>query len=159
MAVRSGIGFDTHKLVRDRTLILGGITIPSDSGLDGHSDGDVLVHAIIDAMLGGAGLGDIGLHFPSQDPKYKNILSMRLLEKTVCKLSTNGWRATYLDATIIAQFPPLRPFIADMEKNVSERLGLECTEVNIKAKTTDGLGFTGRGDGIAAICVATLESI
>jgi len=159
MAARSGIGFDAHKLVRGRTLLLGGITIPSDSGLEGHSDGDVLVHAIIDAMLGGAGLGDIGAHFPSIDQQYKDIVSMRLLEKTVGKLFNNGWRAIYLDATIIAQQPTLRPFIADMEKSVSEMLGLECTEVNIKAKTTDGLGFTGRGDGIAAMCVATLESI
>ena len=159
MAVRSGIGFDVHKLVQGRTLLLGGITIPFDSGLEGHSDGDVLVHAIIDAMLGGAGLGDIGAHFPSQDPKYKDMFSMRLLEKTGDKLLNNGWRATYLDATIIAQQPPLRPFIADMEKSISKLIGLEYTEVNIKAKTTDGLGFTGRGDGIAAICVTTLESI
>ena len=159
MALRSGIGFDVHRLVKGRKLLLGGITIPSEKGLEGHSDGDVLVHAIIDSMLGGAGLGDIGRHFPSLDQQYKEIFSMTLLEETVLKVSNNGWRATYLDATIIAQKPTLRPFIADIEKSISELIGLDCAEVNIKAKTTDGLGFTGRGDGIAAICVTTLESI
>ncbi len=159
MSVRSGIGFDVHPLVDGRPLVLGGINVPHDRGLKGHSDGDAVVHAVIDAMLGGAGLGDIGRHFPSSDPQYKGIDSMELLGSADELASAAGWRVTYVDATIIVQKPSLSPFVKQMELALSTRLHLTVDSINVKAKTTDGLGFTGRGEGIAAMVVATLESI
>ena len=159
MTVRTGIGFDVHPLVDDRPLVLGGVTVPHFCGLKGHSDGDTLAHAVIDAALGGAGLGDIGTHFPSSDARYKGVDSMVLLDRTRDLLSTSGWRVTYVDATIIAEEPKLNPFVTRMAKNLSVHLGLEASSVNVKAKTTDGLGFTGRREGIAALAVATLESV
>ncbi len=158
MIARSGIGFDVHPLVNGRNLVLGGIDIPFDKGLSGHSDGDVLVHAIIDGLLGGAGLGDIGTHFPSGDPRYKGVSSVVLLDRTVDLLESNGWQPTYVDATIIAQNPVLSPFLDQMKPRLSASLGLDRKLVNLKATTTDGLGFTGRGEGIAALSVATVES-
>ena len=159
MSVRTGIGFDVHPLVADRPLVLGGVTVPHFSGLKGHSDGDTLTHAVIDAALGGAGLGDIGAHFPSSDPRYEDADSMVLLDRTRDLLAESGWRVTYVDATIIAEEPRLSPFVTRMAKNLSSQLGLEANLVNVKAKTTDGLGFTGRREGIAALAVATLESV
>ena len=159
MTVRSGIGFDVHPLVAGRTLVLGGVTVPYFSGLEGHSDGDTLAHAVIDAALGGAGLGDIGTHFPSSDSRYEGVDSMVLLERTRDLLAASGWRVSYVDATIIAEEPKLSPFVTRMAKNLSDHLGLESSTVNVKAKTTDGLGFTGRREGIAALAVATLESV
>ena len=159
MTVRTGIGLDVHPLVDDRPLVLGGVTVPHFCGLKGHSDGDTLAHAVIDAALGGAGLGDIGTHFPSSDARYIGVDSMVLLDRTRDLLSTSGWRVTYVDATIIAEEPKLNPFVTGMAKNLSVHLGLEANSVNVKAKTTDGLGFTGRREGIAALAVATLESI
>ena len=159
MTVRTGIGFDVHPLVADRPLVLGGVTVPHFSGLKGHSDGDTLTHAVIDAALGGAGLGDIGAHFPSSDARYKDVDSMVLLDRTRDLLAESGWRVTYVDATIIAEEPKLSPFVTRMAKNLSSQLGLEANLVNVKAKTTDGLGFTGRREGIAALAVATLESV
>ena len=159
MTVRSGIGFDVHPLVEGRALVLGGVTIPFDGGLSGHSDGDVLVHAIIDALLGGAGLGDIGAHFPSSDESLKGIDSGVLLRRTVRLLEEGRWRATYVDATIIAARPALRPFMDQMRKSLAASLEFERDQVNLKAKSTDGLGFVGRGEGIAALAVATLESV
>ena len=159
MSIRTGIGFDVHPLVADRPLVLGGVTVPHFSGLKGHSDGDTLTHAVIDAALGGAGLGDIGAHFPSSDPRYEDADSMVLLDRTRDLLAESGWRVTYVDATIIAEEPKLSPFVTRMAKNLSSQLGLEANLVNVKAKTTDGLGFTGRREGIAALAVATLESV
>jgi 2-C-methyl-D-erythritol 2,4-cyclodiphosphate synthase len=159
VSARSGLGFDVHPLVYGRSLALGGVSIPHDRGLKGHSDGDALVHAVIDAMLGGAGLGDIGRHFPSSDPQYKGVDSMELLSSSNELVTVAGWRVTYVDATIVAQKPSLSPFVKQMERVLSSRLGLDANAVNVKAKTTDGLGFTGRGEGIAAMVVATLESI
>ena len=159
MTVRTGIGFDVHPLVAGRPLVLGGVTVPHFSGLKGHSDGDTLTHAVIDAALGGAGLGDIGTHFPSSDPRYRGVDSMVLLESTRDLLATSSWRVTYVDATIIAEEPKLSPFVMQMEKNLSARLGLDANSVNVKATTTDHLGFTGRREGIAALAVATLESV
>ena len=159
MSVRTGIGFDVHPLVADHPLVLGGVTIPHFCGLKGHSDGDTLTHAVIDAALGGAGLGDIGAHFPSSDPRYEGVDSMVLLDRTRDLLAESGWRVTYVDATIIAEEPKLSPFVTRMAKNLSSQLGLEANLVNVKAKTTDGLGFTGRREGIAALAVATLESV
>ena len=158
MTVRSGIGFDVHPLVEKRPLILGGVSIPFSMGLSGHSDGDVLVHAIIDALLGGASLGDIGTHFPSTDPQYEGVASTALLGQTLLLLKSNGWRATYVDATILAERPPLHPFIDQMEQSLAMSLGLDRGSVNLKAKTTNGLGFIGRGEGVAALSIATLEA-
>ena len=135
------------------------MTIPHFSGLKGHSDGDTLTHAVIDAALGGAGLGDIGTHFPSSDASYEGIDSLVLLERTRDLIAASGWRVTYVDATIIAEEPKLNSYVSRMANNLSARLGLEANSVNVKAKTTDGLGFTGRREGIAALAVATLESV
>ena len=159
MTTRSGIGIDVHPLVEERALVLGGVTIPFDKGLAGHSDGDVLIHAVIDAMLGGAGLGDIGTHFPSSDPQYKGIASARLLSATVELLANHRWRTSYVDATILAERPMLKSFIGQIKQSLAASLGLEPDSVNVKATTTDGLGFVGRGDGIASIAVATVEKV
>ena len=159
MTVRTGIGFDVHPLVAGRPLVLGGVTVPHFSGPKGHSDGDTLTHAVIDAALGGAGLGDIGAHFPSSDASYEGIDSLVLLERARDLIAASGWRVTYVDATIIAEEPKLSPFVSRMAKKLSARLGLDENSVNVKAKTTDGLGFTGRREGIAALAVATLESV
>ena len=159
MTVRTGIGFDVHPLVSDRPLVLGGVTVPHFSGLKGHSDGDTLTHAVIDAALGGAGLGDIGTHFPSSDASYEGIDSLVLLEHTRELIAASGWRVTYVDATIIAEEPKLSPFVMQMASNLSTCLDLDADSVSVKAKTTDGLGFTGRREGIAALAVATLESV
>ena len=159
MTVRTGIGFDIHPLVAGRPLVLGGVVVPHFAGLQGHSDGDTLTHAVIDAALGGAGLGDIGSHFPSSDSRYKGVDSMVLLERAHDLLAASGWRVTYVDATIIAEEPKLSPFVTRMANNLSARLGLESNSVNVKAKTADGLGLMGRREGIAALAVATLESV
>ena len=156
MSTRSGIGFDVHPLVEGRALLLGGVDIPFEKGLSGHSDGDVLVHAIIDALLGGAGLGDIGVHFPSSDPRYEGVSSLELLRQTVQLLVGHGWRTTYVDATILAERPLLRPYISRIQQAIAASLDVGRESVNLKAKTTDGLGFTGRGEGIAALSIATL---
>ena len=157
MKTRAGIGVDIHPLVPDRPLVLGGVTIPFERGLDGHSDGDVLIHAVIDAMLGGAGLDDIGTHFPSSDPRYEGIASSELMKQTVDSLAGTRWRTEYLDATILAERPVLRPYMARIKQSLAALLRLETDRVNVKATTSDGLGFIGRGDGIAALVVATLE--
>ena len=157
MTTRSGIGFDVHPLVEGRPLVLGGVTVPFDRGLAGHSDGDVLTHAVIDALLGGAGLGDIGTHFPSDDPNYEGVASTGLLRQTARLVRERGWRPAYLDATIIAERPRLTPFIDQMARSLADSLDTDRDSVNLKAKTSDGLGFVGRGEGIAALAVATLE--
>ena len=150
---------DVHPLVGGRPLVLGGVTVPFEKGVGGHSDGDVLIHAVIDALLGGAGLGDIGSHFPSDDPRYEGISSVTLLDLTLEKLSRHGWRLCYVDATILAQRPVLSPYIGSMKQMLAATLGLDISAVNLKATTTDGLGFVGRGEGIGSVAVATVEPL
>ena len=153
--MRVGMGYDVHKLVEGRPLILGGVEIPHTLGLLGHSDADVLVHAIMDALLGAAALGDIGKHFPDTDPQYKGISSMKLLEHVRLLLEQNGYVVENIDATVIAQKPKLRPYIAQMEENIAKILGIVKEQINIKATTEEGLGFTGTEEGISsqAICM------
>ena len=155
---RSGIGFDSHPLAEGRKLVLGGVEIPHDRGLSGHSDGDVLVHAVMDAMLGAANLGDKGLHFPSSDPQYKDILSLKLLERVGVLVAEAGWRLSNVDATIMAQNPRLNPFNAEMRENVAKSLSVSPDRVSVKVTTTDHLGFVGREEGIAALAVVSLTS-
>ena len=154
---RVGIGYDVHRLAPGRDLVLGGITIPNKLGLLGHSDGDVLTHACIDALLGAANLGDIGTRFPSDDLKYKDIFSITLLEQTMNLLREYGWKVGNLDATIVAERPKLSPYVASMRREISKVVGINENFVNIKASTTDGLGFTGEGRGIIAYVVALIE--
>ncbi len=156
MECRAGIGYDVHKLVSGRDLILGGVKIDYHLGLLGHSDADVLLHAICDAILGAAGLGDIGQHFPDSDQRYKGISSLLLLGEVAGKISDLGLSVNNLDAVIVAQAPKLAPYIADMKKNVAATLGCDKGRINIKATTTEGLGFAGKGKGIAAYAVCTL---
>jgi len=158
VSVRSGIGFDIHPLADGVPLVLGGVMVPHAQGLSGHSDGDVLIHAVIDSLLGGAGQGDIGSLFPSSEAKYEGIASAEMLREVVHLIAEYGWRITYLDATILAERPVLAPFVGQIEKCVAETLGLGSQDVNVKAKTADGLGFIGRGEGMGALCIATLES-
>lgn len=156
--IRVGIGFDSHPLVPERRLVLGGVEIPHDRGLEGHSDGDVLVHAIMDALLGAANLGDKGTHFPSSDPQFRNILSLLLLERVAALLHESGWRVSNVDATMLAQSPRLGPYIPEMKERTAASLGISPARVGVKATTTDHLGFVGRSEGIAACAVACLMS-
>ena len=156
MDFRVGIGFDAHPLATGRPLVLGGVHIPYDLGLTGHSDGDVLVHAIIDALLGAAGLGDKGEHFPSSDPQYKDISSLVLLAKVAGLLEDGGWRISNVDATMLAQKPSLEPFIQSMREQAGTALSISVARISIKVTTTDYLGFVGREEGIAACAVASL---
>ena len=155
--MRIGQGFDAHALKAGRKLTIGGVTIPHDKGLDGHSDADVLLHAICDALIGAAALGDIGRHFPDSDPQYKGIDSRKLLRATAALLAKSGWRMVNLDATIIAQEPRMAPHIPAMIANIAADLGVPLRDVSVKAKTTEKLGFTGRGEGIAAQAVVLIE--
>lgn len=154
--MRIGQGFDTHALVAGRKLIIGGVDIPHDKGLAGHSDADVLIHAICDALLGAAGLGDIGTHFPDTDARYKGIDSRKLLREVAQLLRQNGFRIANIDSTIIAQAPKMAPHIPAMRARLAADLGIAADAVNVKAKTTEKLGFVGRGEGIAAEAVALL---
>ncbi len=157
--MRIGHGYDVHRLTEGRKLILGGVDIPHPMGLDGHSDADVLVHAIIDSVIGALGLGDIGLHFPDNDNKYKNIDSLILAKKTAELLSKNGYKLLNIDATIIMQVPKVRPYIEQMQKNIANVYSVDVSCINIKATTEEGLGFTGKKKGIAAhaVCLITKE--
>jgi 2-C-methyl-D-erythritol 2,4-cyclodiphosphate synthase len=155
--MRIGYGYDVHRLVSGRPLILGGETIPFDRGLAGHSDADVLVHALIDALLGAAGLGDIGVHFPDHDPAFFNISSLLLLRRTAELLEQNDWQIENIDATIVAQAPKLSPYVPAMRKNIALSLGIDPGRVNLKATTEEGLGFTGAGQGLSAHAVTLLE--
>lgn len=158
--MRIGQGFDVHALVAGRKLIIGGVEIPFEKGLEGHSDADVLIHAICDALLGAAGLGDIGRHFPDTDPAYKGADSRVLLRAVAQKVAAAGFSVSNVDATIIAQAPRMAPHIAKMTANIGADLGLPAgSMVNIKATTTEHLGFTGRGEGIAAQAIALLVAI
>lgn len=157
--MRVGTGYDVHRLTESRKLVLGGVEIPYEKGLLGHSDADVLLHAIMDALLGAAALGDIGLHFPDTDPAYRGISSLELLKKTGELLEEQLYVIENIDATIIAQSPKLRPYVERMRQNIAGVLQLETEQVNIKATTEEGLGFTGAGEGIAAQASALLVSI
>ena len=157
--MRVGMGYDVHKLTEGRKLILGGVDIPWEKGLLGHSDADVLIHAVMDALLGAAALGDIGKHFPDTDPTYKGISSIKLLVHVADLLRENGYEVGNIDATVIAQKPKMAPHIPQMRRNMAEALGISESKLNIKATTEEGLGFTGRGEGIAsqAICLLTVK--
>lgn len=157
MTNRSGIGFDVHPLVENRPLFLGGIEIPYERGLAGHSDGDGLIHAVIDAILGAAALGDIGTHFPSNDNSFKGIASTELLFQTLTLVEQTDWRVTFVDATILAERPNLAPHMSDIRRSLAAALQLPTDGVNVKATTTDGLGFVGRGEGIGTLAIATVE--
>lgn len=157
--MRVGMGYDVHKLVENRKLILGGVEIPYEKGLLGHSDADVLLHAIMDALLGAAALGDIGKHFPDTDERYKGISSVCLLEHVAELLEKEGFLVENIDATIIAQQPKMRPYIDQMRANIADALHIEQNQVNVKATTEEGLGFTGNGDGISSQAVCLLEKM
>ena len=153
--MRIGMGYDVHRLTEDRKLILGGVDIPYEKGLLGHSDADVLVHAVMDALLGASALGDIGKHFPDTDPAYKGISSILLLEHVGKLLVDNGFTIGNIDATIIAQRPKMAPYIMQMRENMARALNIDLNQINVKATTEEGLGFTGTGEGISsqAICL------
>lgn len=155
--MRVGIGYDVHKLVPERQLILGGVVIPYELGLLGHSDADVLCHAIMDALLGAAALGDIGRHFPDNDQRYKGISSLTLLKEVRDKLTAEGYSVNNIDAVVVAQAPKLAPYIQDMKENIAQVLGVGASCVNVKATTTERLGFAGRGEGIGAHAVCTIQ--
>lgn len=154
--MRVGIGNDVHRLVKGRRLVLGGVEIPYEKGLDGHSDADVLVHAVCDALLGAAGLGDIGRHFPDSDPAYRDAFSIRLLEQTRQMAGRTYPRIYNVDATIFAEAPRLAPYHDGMTENIAAALEIPAGSVNIKATTTEGLGFIGRGEGIGAMCIVMI---
>ena len=155
--MRIGHGYDVHRLTEGRKLILGGVDIPYEKGLLGHSDADVLLHAVSDALLGAAGLGDIGRHFPDTDPAYKDADSLKLLAIVAEKVSAAGYRVSNVDVTMIAQAPKLKPHIAQMEQNISQALRIDQSRVNVKATTEEHLGFTGDGSGMACHAVCLLE--
>lgn len=155
--MRIGHGYDVHRLVEGRKCIIGGVDIPHETGLDGHSDADVLVHAVMDALLGTLALGDIGKHFPDTDPRYKGAGSMALLRHVADLIAKEGYRLGNLDATVLAQAPKLAPHIMQMRENIAGALGCEVSRVSVKATTEEKLGFTGAKQGIAAHCVCLLE--
>ena len=155
--MRIGHGYDVHRLVEGRPLILGGVTIPYEKGLLGHSDADVLLHAVSDALLGAAGLGDIGKHFPDTDPQYKGADSLELLKVVISRVKEKGYRISNIDVTMIAQKPKLRPHIEAMEQNIASAVGIDFDRVNVKATTEEQLGFTGTGEGMRCHAVCLLE--
>lgn len=155
--MRIGMGYDVHKLVEGRDLIMGGVKIEHEKGLLGHSDADVLLHAIMDALLGAAALGDIGKHFPDSDPQYKGISSIKLLEHVGKLLADNNFFIGNIDATIIAQAPKFRPYIDQMNENIANALGIDVSQVNVKATTEEGLGFTGAKEGISSQATCLLN--
>lgn len=157
--MRIGMGYDVHRLAEDRDLIIGGVKIPYEKGLLGHSDADVLLHAVMDALLGAAALGDIGTHFPDTDPAYKGISSMELLKRVGKLLEEKLYVIGNIDATIIAQRPKFLPYREEMRKNIADALGISVEQVNVKATTEEGLGFTGSGEGISSQAVALLETV
>ena len=159
MNIRIGQGFDVHAFCEGRKLMLGGVEVSYKLGLAGHSDADVLIHAVCDALLGAAGLGDIGHHFPDSDPQYAGIDSVELLASVVKSLDEKGWRVSNLDATVIAQAPKLAPYIEAMRERLADVIGIDVDALNIKATTTEQLGFTGRGEGIAAQAIVLLKTV
>ena len=157
MKMRVGMGYDVHRLTAGRKLIMGGVEIPYGKGLLGHSDADVLVHAVMDALLGAAALGDIGKHFPDTDPEYEGVSSIRLLEHVGRLLDEKGYVIENIDATVVAQRPKMRPYIEQMRENIATALRIETDQVNVKATTEEGLGFTGTGEGISSQAVCAVE--
>lgn len=157
--MRIGLGYDVHRLTFDRDLIMGGVKIPYEKGLLGHSDADVLVHAIMDSLLGAAALGDIGKHFPDTDERFKGISSIKLLKHVGNLLLDNKYSINNIDATIIAQKPKMAPFIQDMRYNIASALNIDLNQINVKATTEEGLGFTGSGDGISSQSICLLTKI
>lgn len=153
---RSGIGYDVHRLVAGRRLVLGGVEVPHDRGLAGHSDADVLVHAIADALLGAAGLGDIGSHFPPEDPAWKDADSLDLLRRVAGLVAGDGWGVENVDATLLAEAPRIRPHVDAMRRTIASALEVPVDAVSVKATTTEGIGFVGRGEGMAAMAVCAL---
>ncbi|MBQ2754060.1 MAG: 2-C-methyl-D-erythritol 2,4-cyclodiphosphate synthase [Clostridia bacterium] len=156
--VRVGIGYDVHRLTQNRKLILGGVEIPFELGLLGYSDADVLVHAIMDAMLGACALGDIGLHFPDTDERYNGVSSIELLKEVNGLIKVKGYCVNNIDAVLVAQKPKIQPFIYEMRKNIAEALGIDASLVSVKATTTEGLGFEGSMEGISAQSIVSLEN-
>jgi 2-C-methyl-D-erythritol 2,4-cyclodiphosphate synthase len=156
--MRIGTGYDVHRLTENRKLIIGGVDIPYEKGLLGHSDADVLLHAVMDALLGAAALGDIGMHFPDNDPEYEGIASTELMKKVRGLLDENLFYIENIDATVIAQAPKMRPYIDKMRENIASALAIDVSQVSVKATTEEGLGFTGNGEGIAAQAVCILVS-
>jgi 2-C-methyl-D-erythritol 2,4-cyclodiphosphate synthase len=154
----AGIGWDSHRLVAGRPLILGGVTIPHERGLEGHSDADVLAHAVMDALLGAAGLGDIGQHFPDSDERYRDADSMALLREVVALLAERGLRVAHVDTTVLMERPKIGERRAEIRASLAAGLGVEPEQVNVKASTGEGMGFVGREEGVAALAVATLRS-
>ena len=155
--MRVGIGYDIHRLVKGRPLILGGVPLVHEKGLLGHSDADVLIHAICDAILGAAGLGDIGMHFPDNDPQYKDISSLKLLSNTCRMVAAKGFRIVNLDTIVFAETPKLGSQRQDMQQMIAKTMNVPAEQVNVKATTTEGLGVIGKGEGIGAMCVALIE--
>ncbi len=155
--MRAGIGYDVHRMAKERKLILGGVEIPYEKGLLGHSDADVLVHAVMDALLGAAALGDIGKHFPDSDNRYKGISSLKLLGHVALLLEEKHYTIENIDATIIAQKPKMAVYIDKMRENIADVLGIDIGQVNIKATTEEGLGFTGAGEGISSLAICSLK--
>lgn len=157
--MRIGQGLDVHRLVSGRKLILGGVEVPYEKGLLGHSDADVLIHAVMDALLGAIGAGDIGVHFPDNDPGFKDIDSMVFLKRVLALVNEHGFKIVNIDGTIIAQQPKLAGYIPQMRQKIADLAGVEVSRINIKATTTEGLGFTGRGEGIGALAIALVEPV
>ena len=158
-SLRIGRGYDVHALIEGRPLIIGGVTIPFEKGLDGHSDADVLMHAICDALLGAANLGDIGAHFPPEDAQYKDNNSADFLRGVASRLANTGFEIVNIDSTIIAEAPRMRPYITEMQNNIAQALSISTEQVSVKATTTEQLGFTGRGEGIAADAIALICAV
>ena len=154
---RAGIGYDSHRFEEGRRLVLGGVEVPSDRGLAGHSDADALTHAVIDALLGAAGLGDIGEHFPDTDERWRDADSMELLGEVCTFLEDHGWTVRHVDATVICEAPKLGPHRDAIRRSLAERTGLRARDVNVKFTTNEGMGWVGRGEGIAAMAIATVE--
>ncbi len=157
--MRIGMGYDIHRLIQGRDLVLGGVTIPFEKGLLGHSDADVLVHSMCDAILGAAGLGDIGLHFPDTDSKYKNIYSIELLVKTCKMIGRKGFSIINIDSTVFAELPKLSPFRERIQKNLAKNMEINPNRINVKATTTEGLGIIGKGKGIAAMSIVMINTL
>lgn len=157
--IRIGTGYDVHAFTDGRPLVLGGVTIPFDKGLSGHSDADVLIHAVCDALLGALAIGDIGTHFPSADPRYKNASSVGLLNEVIMMIRSRGYRVNNIDSVIVAEEPLLSPYTDEMRKTIADAVGAELGQVSVKSTTTEGLGFAGRREGIAAQAVVTLAEL
>jgi 2-C-methyl-D-erythritol 2,4-cyclodiphosphate synthase len=157
VSIRSGIGYDSHRLAEGRPLILGGVQVPGELGLEGHSDADVLAHAVTDALLGAAGLGDIGEHFPDTDPAFAGADSLALLRESVARAAAAGWVPTYADCTLALERPKVKEHKAAMRANLAAALGLQPADVNVKATTGERIGFVGRGEGAAALAVVTVQ--